>query len=96
MAGLVLVALLAVTGCKSGGARCHSVDVIREHPADPEAPVEPFGFSSNFAEVIDTADGLKIREYDRKGKLLREVRFSNPQKVNCVWPCGGDHGPCVK
>jgi hypothetical protein len=93
---VVVVVLLALGGCKSQGTRCHSVDVIPEHPADPAKPVEPFGFSSDFAEVIETANGVKIREYDDEGTLTREAYFSNPQKVDCVWPCGGSHGPCVK
>ena len=93
---VVVLALVALGGCKSGGTRCHSVDVIPESPTDPARPIEPFGFSSRFAEVIETANGVKIREYDDEGNLLREVRFSKPQKVDCVWPCGGDHGPCVK
>jgi hypothetical protein len=92
---VVVVALLALGGCKSGGTRCHSVDVIPEHPTDPARPVQPFGFSSRFAEVIETADGVKIREYDDEGKLLREAHFSNPQKVDCVSPCGGSNAPCV-
>jgi len=93
---VLLIALLALGGCKSRGTRCHSVDVIPEHPADPAKPVEPFGFSSRFAEVIKTADGVKIREYSGDGALLREADFSNPRKVDCVSPCGGSDGPCVR